>query len=172
VRARADYPAARDFNASETLAESIRIVIRQHSSGDRNSTWGAYPVGLTNWRRERIIHRTLRSLARQQVAKILQPGDVWVVERPVSEENPDVAAALRTCHMRGWVEVVDEAVPRASLTMEGALPQGLSRTAPVYRLTEGGWNVINRIYTWVIAAVVLSFASFVASIVGIVLTAS
>ena len=51
---------------------------------------------------ERQVRQTLRRLARQRVAFILQPENVWVVERAVSEdEGKDVAAALRTCQLRG-----------------------------------------------------------------------
>jgi hypothetical protein len=59
--------------------------------------------------------------------------------------------ALRTCLLRGWVAVLHEAVPKGSLTPEGNLPNGsmFQSRAPVYRLTEAGWLVINRAQTWV-----------------------
>jgi hypothetical protein len=41
-----------------------------------------------DFRREATIRRTLRALARQRVAIVLQPGNVWVIEKAI-EENSD-----------------------------------------------------------------------------------
>ncbi len=56
---------------------------------------------LNDWKQERFIMKTLHRLSRQRVLLILQPGNAWVIENVVSEENEQVAAALRTCHLRG-----------------------------------------------------------------------
>ncbi len=53
---------------------------------------------------ERDIRRTLKSLSRQRVALVLQPGNVWVIERAV-EDNEQTDAALKTAYMRGWVKL-------------------------------------------------------------------
>lgn len=122
--------------------------------------------------RERTIRRTLLQLSRQRVVGILQPGDVWVVEL-APKRSEETQAALRTCHLRGWVEVVSDAVPTGSLTPDGTLPPGdpFSGAEPIYRLTEGGWNAINRTHAWVVAACVIAFASFIAGVVSVVVSA-
>ena len=103
------------------------------------------------YRRERFIRKTLRRLSRQRVAMILQPGNLWVIEKAVSEgENREVAAALRTCNMRGWVEVLSDAIPHSRVTPERNLTESTSGVAPIYKLTETGWNVIHRSHEWVI----------------------
>src|SRR5262245_40022673 len=91
----------------------------------------------TDWRRERVIRRILRGVARQRVAAVLPPDNVWVVEHAVGDGD-EVQEALRTCHMRGWLEPISEAVPTGDLTPEGRLPPGrlFSGLAPIYRLTD------------------------------------
>jgi hypothetical protein len=79
---------------------------------------------VTDWRREWRVRGTLRALARQRVALILQPGNVWVIEKAVSDQD-DTASALRTCFMRGWVESLADAVPIGSLGPAGDYPPGL-----------------------------------------------
>jgi hypothetical protein len=125
------------------------------------------------WHRERFIRKTLRRLSQQRVALVLQPGNVWVVEKAVSEgESKEVVAALRTCSLRGWVEIQSNAVPRAKLTPEGRLPEGLpiSGIAPVYKLTEAGWNVIHRSHEWVVATFIVVTITLVATILSIFIT--
>lgn len=125
------------------------------------------------WRRERFIRKTLRRLSQQRVALILQPGNVWVIEKAVTEgKNEKVAAALRTCDLRGWVKVLQDAVPRGELTLEGKLPEGLpiSGVAPIYKLTEAGWNVIHRSHEWVFATFVVVAITLIATILGIFIT--
>ncbi|MBL7125102.1 MAG: hypothetical protein ISS51_03285 [Dehalococcoidales bacterium] len=128
---------------------------------------------LDEWHRERFIRKTLRRLSRQRVALILQPGNVWVIEKAVSEgESEKVVAALRTCNLRGWVEVHSDAVPCGELTPEGKLPEGfpMSGVAPVYKLTEAGWNVIHRSHEWVVATFVVVAITLIATILGIFIT--
>jgi hypothetical protein len=71
---------------------------------------------LTDWKREHFIRSVLKKLSRQRVAVLLQPGDVWVIEKAVNVDDDDVKEALRTCHMRGWVEPLSNSVPRGALT--------------------------------------------------------
>jgi hypothetical protein len=99
---------------------------------------------------------------------ILQPGNAWVVERSPPEDE-ETEAALRTCHLRGWVEPVVDAIPKGQLTPAGELPQGgvFSGHGPLYRLTDAGWSAINRSHRWVIVSWLVALASLVASIVGI-----
>ncbi len=93
----------------------------------------------------------MRGLARQRVALILQPGNVWVIEKALITSD-EIAAALRTCDMRGWVEVAENALPHGKLFPDGSLPKGelFSSAEPVYRLTDSGWAVINRHYMWLL----------------------
>lgn len=117
---------------------------------------------------ERLIRKTLRRLARQQVTAVLQPGNVWLIERAVSEmEGDDVVAALRTCHLRGWVAIQQDAVPSAQVGPNGELPPKWAGIAPVYRVTEAGWNRIVRYYSWVIATFAASLAALVATLVSL-----
>jgi hypothetical protein len=70
---------------------------------------------LADLQRERSIRRILRKLARQRVAMVLQSGNVCVVEKAV-EDTAEMDAALKTCHMRGWVEPLENAIPKGKLT--------------------------------------------------------
>jgi len=122
------------------------------------------------WRRERFIRKTLRRLSQQRVVGILQPGNFWVIEKAVSEEEGErVIAALRTCNLRGWVEVLSNAVPHAKLTPEGKLPEGFSMSgvAPLYKLTEAGWSVIHRSHEWVVATFIIVAITLIATILSI-----
>jgi hypothetical protein len=116
-------------------------------------------VILTEWRREREIRKTLKALTRQRVVRILQPGIAWIIERAVTEGNEGVADSLRTCHLRGRVEIVSDAVPNLSY-VPGARGLELTpaRTAPMYRLTDAGWTQIRRTHAWVIATFVVALA--------------
>ena len=82
---------------------------------------------------------------------ILQPGNVRVIENALVDEEK-VVAALQTCHLRGWVEPIEHAVPSGQVNADGSLPAGPIFTGEktLYRITEGGWQVINRYYPWII----------------------
>jgi hypothetical protein len=121
------------------------------------------------WKRERLIRKTLHQLARQRVALILQPGNAWVVENAVADNDEAVAAALRTCQLRGWAAVEVSAVPHGSLTPSGDLPRGpiADRISPIYRLTEAGWNVIHRSQAWVLATFAIAAATLLATLASL-----
>ncbi len=126
-----------------------------------------------NWKRERMIKATLARLAKQRVALILQPGNCRVIERAVSEEDdPCVATALRTAQLREWVAVEMNAVPTGKLAPDGSLPNGtpITGSAPVYRLTEAGWAVINNTHTWVVATFVVASVTLLATVIGVFLS--
>ena len=117
---------------------------------------------------ERQIRQTLRRLARQRVAFILQPGNVWVVERAVDDsDGEDVAAALRTCQLRGWVGIEVDAVPKGSISPRGELPLSMDRVAPVYRLTEAGWSVVHRSHGWVLATFLVASVTLIATVLAL-----
>lgn len=124
---------------------------------------------LTGWRRERAIRRVLKRLARRRVVKILQPGNGWLIEHAVTEDEEGVAEALRTCDMRGWVEVVEDAVPHRTVDASGALSDDLAGVAPIYRLTDAGWQQIRRTHTWVLFTFAVALLTLLATIVALLL---
>jgi len=127
------------------------------------------------WRRERFIRKILRRLSQQRVVVILQPGNVLVIEKAVMvDEDERVIAALHTCNLRGWVEVLSNAIPHGKLTPEGKLPEGslYSGVAPLYRLTEAGWSVIHRSHEWVVATFVIVAITLIATILSIFIVTS
>lgn len=121
----------------------------------------------TGWKRERLIRRILKKLSGQRVVGIF-PGDILVIEKSI-KWTEGTTEALRTCHLRGWVEVVKEAVPHGELTPEGKLPSNLvQRIEPSYRLTEAGWNAIHRLHGWVVATFIVSLAALVISVFALI----
>ena len=109
----------------------------------------------------------------QQIALVLQPGNVWVIETAV-EHNEQTDAALKTAYMRGWVEPIGNAVLKGKLDSEGRLPSGQSfqGTGPFWRLTEGGWAAINRTYWWSLFVRFISVLSLALSAASLALSAS
>lgn len=74
-----------------------------------------------NIRKERLIRKALRAIARQRVALILKPGNVMVVEN----STPDTEwfdLAVKTAHIRGWVEILHDSIPMGRLRFEGNTP--------------------------------------------------
>jgi hypothetical protein len=84
----------------------------------------------SDFRREAIIRRVLRRLSRQRVALVLQPGNVWVVEKAV-EDNAETDTALKTCFLRGWVEPLERAIPQGKIPSDGRMPD-FSRIGHIY----------------------------------------
>ncbi|WCK21765.1 hypothetical protein [Agrobacterium tumefaciens] len=117
-----------------------------------------------DWKEEREIRRTLRKLARQRVALILQPGNTKVIERALGHDDK-TDAILLTCEMRGWVEVMQRAVPQGSITKDQRLPDGpmFDRVGDIYKFTDSGWNAINRAHGWTVFTGFLGFVSILAT---------
>lgn len=117
---------------------------------------------------ERFIRHTLRRLARQRVATILQPGNVWVVQGSPADE-PRTDAALSTCLVRGWVEILHHAVPSGEFTKPEELTRQdvFPKSKPVYRLTEGGWHAINRTHGWLLATFAVGVLGVIATVAGL-----
>ena len=117
-----------------------------------------------NLKREWKVRSVLRGLARQRVALVLQPGNVWVIECAL-EQDDDVEAHLQTCLMRGWVEVLQEDMPVGQLTATFGLPSGplFTDRNHLYRLTEGGWAALNRAHAWALVNTFIAVAALVAA---------
>ncbi|MFC1876629.1 hypothetical protein ACFL2E_05070 [Thermodesulfobacteriota bacterium] len=100
-------------------------------------------------KREWKIRMILRQLAKQRVGLVLQPGNVWVIEKAV-EDNEETDAALKTCYMRGWVEPLENSVPKGKIKRDGSLPDGnlFESSGPIWKLTDSGWAAINRAHEW------------------------
>lgn len=116
-------------------------------------------------RRERQIRRVLAGLARQRVAIVAKPNNIWVVEMALKRDD-DTEAALATCLMRGWVEPLHEDMPWGELDPNNlpASPPPFTGTQTVYRLTEGGWAALNRVHAWTVAGIVIAVFSLMATI--------
>jgi hypothetical protein len=117
------------------------------------------------WKAERRIRKVLAGLARQRVALVLQPQGVWVIERALKRDD-EAEAALMTCHMRGWVEPLHDSMPTGDLTDDKRIPDGpmFTRTQTVFRLTDGGWNALNRAHAWTLAGALIAVLSLVATV--------
>lgn len=120
---------------------------------------------LLDLKREWIIRRILRRLSKQRVALVLQPGNVWVIEKAV-EDNEESDAALKTCYMRGWVEPLENSIPRGKLKEDGSLPDGnlYQSFGPVWKLTDSGWAAINRAHEWTLISILVGALGILAAI--------
>jgi hypothetical protein len=123
-------------------------------------------------RRERFILKTLRKLTKQRVGLVLQSGDTWVVEFAISQDDEGVAEALRTCHLRGWVEILRHG-PHAQLEVDSAgnqqLPRAWAGTAPIYRLTDSGWNQVRGVHSWLVLTAIVAVATLCVTVVALLL---
>ena len=81
-------------------------------------------------KREWKIRRILRRLSKQRVGLVFQPGNIWVIEKAV-EDNEETDAALKTCYMRGWVEPLENSVPKGKPKEDGSLPDDYIYTSPL-----------------------------------------
>jgi hypothetical protein len=118
--------------------------------------------------REWSIYRTLKALSKQRVALILQPGNVWVIERAILD-NEINEANLRTCHLRGWVEPIENAIPQGKLNRDGSLPSGklFTEYGPIYRLTDSGWNAIHRTHVITLLGLLVSLIALGVAVISL-----
>lgn len=103
---------------------------------------------------------------------VLQPGNVWVIERAVEDDDEDVDAALKSAYLRGWVEPIRNAVAKGKLLPGGKLPPGnpFQRVGALWRLTDAGWAVINRSQTWMLFAILIAVLSFTVAAASLVVS--
>ena len=108
------------------------------------------------------IYRLLRRIAKQRVGMIMQPGNVWVIEyaAPINESSMPM---VQTCVLRGWIEVLHEAVNHGQLKEDGSLPSGPLFTGKqdIWRLTDAGWSAIHRAHQ-------LSILGLALSVIGVI----
>jgi hypothetical protein len=97
---------------------------------------------------------------------VLQPGDVWVIEKAV-EDTSDNDANLKTCAIRGWLEPLANAIPSGKLDRDGSLPEKLfTGISSLWKLTDSGWSVIHRQQFWVLVSLLISTLSFLVAILS------
>lgn len=122
-------------------------------------------MSLLDIKREWKIRRILRLLSKQRVALVLQPGNVWVIEKAV-EDNEETEAALKTCYMRGWVEPLENSVPKGKLREDGSLPGGnlYDASGPIWKLTDSGWAAINRAHEWTLIGILIGVIGVIVAI--------
>ena len=121
-------------------------------------------MNLVGFTRERNVRRVLRSLAGHRVVVVSKPGNIWVIENAPTN-LPDMDEAICTCLLRGWIEVLHEAVPKGQLTAAGLpdLATGFSGQGTLYRVTDSGWAVINQTQAWLQATFLVSLLALVAT---------
>ena len=114
-----------------------------------------------SWR----IYRILRRLAKQRVGLVLQPGNIWVIEYAVPDDE-ESDALLKTCYMRGWVEPLENSIPKGKLQPDGSLPEGpmFQSKGPVWKLTDSGWSAINRSHELAILALFVALIGVLISV--------
>ena len=90
---------------------------------------------------------------------------MWVIDQAV-EDTPENDAALKTCYIRGWVEVLENSIPKGKVNPDGSLSEGslFSGTGPLYKVTDSGWAVVHHTQLWTLVAVVVSALSFIISV--------
>jgi hypothetical protein len=129
-------------------------------------------MAFDSWKFERLVYRTLRRFAQQRVRTILKPGNVWVVDRAIKAHD-DLDAALATCQMRGWIEVLLDNVPHGRLGPNASLPSQLfDGEASLYRLTDAGWAAIHRAHLWNLVSVGIAVLSLIAAVAAIACASS
>jgi hypothetical protein len=121
---------------------------------------------ITERKNEKYIRNVLKSLSRQRVAIYFPPTNTIVVER-APKDSEGLQEALRTCHLRGWVEPIANAIPHGKLTSDNQLPERFDSIQTVYRLTGAGWAVVNRSQFWVIATFIIVSVTLIATLIGI-----
>ena len=122
-------------------------------------------MSLLDIKREWKVRKVLRRLSQQRVVCVLQPGNVWVIEKAVGD-NEETDAALKTCYMRGWVEPLENSIPKGKLKEDGSLPNGnmCESSGPVWKLTDSGWAAINRAYECTLIGILLGAISIFVAI--------
>jgi hypothetical protein len=96
---------------------------------------------------------------------VFQPGNIWVIEYAIPDDE-ETDALLKTCFMRGWVEPLENSVPKGRLKPDGSLPDGewFKSRGPVWKLTDSGWAAINRSHQKTILGLFLSLIAVIIAV--------
>lgn len=119
----------------------------------------------THLKREYSIYKTLTCISKQRVVLLLQPGNAWVIEKafPDTDQNQ---ANIRTCIIRGWVDLLHESIPSTNLDDNYDLSKELesnNNKKDIYKLTDSGWNAIHRTH-------VITLLSIIIALLGVFIT--
>jgi hypothetical protein len=120
---------------------------------------------------ERDIRKVLRCLTKQRLVAI-SPGNVWAIEQTV-KKNRETDAALATCRLRGWAEIMEDKVPSGDLPLDGHINPNkplFTHIGTLYRITDSGWAAIYRSHQWNLTAVYISLASLIVSFIALLVT--
>jgi len=122
-------------------------------------------MSLLDIRREWKIRRVLRQVSRQRVILVLQPNNVWVIERAV-QDNKETDTALKTCFLRGWVEPLENSIPKGKLKEDGSLPDGnlFNSFGPLWKITDSGWATIYRVHGWALIGIIIALIGVLISL--------
>jgi hypothetical protein len=123
---------------------------------------------LEDFLRERQVRKALRAIASQRVAMWDPQREMIVLEKSPSREEW-FELGVRTALIRGWVQVLHEHLPTGQVTFQGKDPI-FPRSASLmthYKLTEGGWAVLNRSHAWVLATFLVSAISLFISVAAL-----
>ncbi|GAB3034116.1 hypothetical protein [Bowmanella dokdonensis] len=108
---------------------------------------------------ENKIHKVLKKVAKQRISIILQPGNVPVIERAVGNDEA-TQALLLTAQIRGWVEVLHEALPTGKVDEQGNLSESSFQNIQTHwRLTDSGWAAIQRRHQMAIFSLIVGLTS-------------
>ena len=83
------------------------------------------------------------------------------------EKSPETRGALRTCHLRGWLEPMFDGEAINSRQLQAGVPTDTTHRSPMYRVTEAGWDALRRPHAWGLIGVFLSLVAAVASVVAL-----
>lgn len=113
-----------------------------------------------NLKRERAILKLMKALAKQRVAMILHPNNIWVIEYAAERTEANRPDFL-TCLLRGWIEVYQEKVSTGKVTnmLDSDGRYLFDSKETIFRLTESGWAVINRSHQWAVLRVLAATVS-------------
>lgn len=112
-----------------------------------------------NWK----VFLLLRRLARQRVRMVVR--GIWLIEYAV-EDSEETEALLRTCVLRGWIDVLEDAVPTGTVNDDGSLKNGrlVEKHQTVWKLTDSGWGAIHRTHQLGVLGLMLSVLGIVLAV--------
>ena len=118
----------------------------------------------THFKREYSIYKTLSRISKQRVVLVLQPENAWVIEKAL-QNTDQIQANIRTCMIRGWVDLLHESVQSTNIDDNYGLSKGFefNNIQDIYKLTDSGWNAIHRTH-------VIALLSILIALLGVLIT--